>query len=64
MGTLNHPEISRRDSTAGHKQYSRFLECIDNFLTQTIKEPVKGDALLDLIFANKEIGRASCRERV
>lgn len=55
MGALNHPEICRRDNTAGHKQCSRFLECIDvTFLTQIIKEPMKGDPLLDLIFAKKE----------
>ncbi|KAK4819556.1 hypothetical protein QYF61_007067 [Mycteria americana] len=36
----------------GHKQFRRFMECICNFLTQVIKEPMNGSSLVDLI--NKE----------
>lgn len=54
MGALKQPEICRRGNAAEHKLYSRFLEyIIDNFLIQTIQEPMNGNDLLDLIFANK-----------
>ncbi|XP_048785457.1 uncharacterized protein LOC125685961 [Lagopus muta] len=36
-------------------QSKRFLECVeDSFLTQLVREPTRGGALLDLLFANKE----------
>lgn len=52
---MNHPDIYWRDNTAGHKQSSWFLEGMeDSFLTQVIKELMRGDTLLDLILTNKE----------
>lgn len=54
-GDFSHPNICCWGSTAGHKQLERFLECIDgNFLTQVIEEPMREDALLDLIVTNQE----------
>ena len=42
-----------RDNTAQYNQLRRFLECIKNeFLTQVIKEPGRGDVLLDQILTN------------
>ena len=53
-GDLNHPGNCWKGSTARHKQSRRSLEHPDNsFLTWVIKEPMRGDALLDLIFTNK-----------
>ncbi|GAB0188331.1 hypothetical protein GRJ2_001298400 [Grus japonensis] len=55
MGDFNHPDICWRDSTAGHKQSRKFLECIrDNFLLQVIEEPTRRGAMLDLVLTNKE----------
>ena len=55
MGNFTHCDICWRDSTAGHKQARRFLECIvDNFITQVIEEPKRACALLDLICTKKE----------
>ncbi|GAB0186117.1 hypothetical protein GRJ2_001077000 [Grus japonensis] len=55
MGDFNHPDVSWRDNTAGHKQSRRFLECIDdNFFLQVIEEPTRRGAMLDLVLTNKE----------
>ncbi|GAB0205366.1 hypothetical protein GRJ2_003002200 [Grus japonensis] len=55
MGDFNHPDISCKDNTAGHKQSRRFLEYIDdNFLLQVIEEPMRRGAMLDLVLTNKE----------
>ncbi|GAB0187326.1 hypothetical protein GRJ2_001197900 [Grus japonensis] len=56
MGDFNHPNICWRDNTAGHKQFRRFLERInDNFLLQVIEEPTKWrGVMLDLVLTNKE----------
>jgi len=44
MEAFNHPDTCWEGNTAGHKQSERFLECIDsNFLTQVIKELMRGD---------------------
>ncbi|KAK4828701.1 hypothetical protein QYF61_000539 [Mycteria americana] len=54
MGDLNHCNICWRD-TAGHKQSRRLLESIDNnLLLQVIEDPMRRDALLDLVLATKE----------
>ncbi|GAB0175850.1 hypothetical protein GRJ2_000050200 [Grus japonensis] len=56
MGDLNPPnDTCWRDSTSGHKQPMRFLECIDdNFLLQVIEEPTRRGAILDLVLTNQE----------
>ena len=37
------------------QQSWRLLECVeDNFLTQLVREPTRGGALLDLLFTNRE----------
>jgi len=55
MGDFNHPNICWRDDTAGHKQFRRFLDCVDdNFVLQVIKEPMRRGAMLDLVLTNKE----------
>ncbi|PKU42802.1 rna-directed dna polymerase from mobile element jockey-like [Limosa lapponica baueri] len=54
-GDFNLPDICWKYYTAESWETRRFLECIeDNFLTQLVKEPTRGDALLDLLFTNKE----------
>jgi len=54
MGDFNHPNICWRDNTAGQKQSRRFLDCIDNFLLQVIKESTRRGAMLNLVLTNKE----------
>ncbi|KAM9662778.1 uncharacterized protein ACIBXB_015380 [Morphnus guianensis] len=55
MGDISHPDICWRDTTAGHKQSRRFLECVaDIFLLQVMEEPMRRGALLDLVLTNKE----------
>jgi len=52
---FNHYDNYWRDNTAGQKQSSRFLECIDdNFLLQEIEETPRRDAMLDLALTSKE----------
>ncbi|GAB0187941.1 hypothetical protein GRJ2_001259400 [Grus japonensis] len=55
IGNFNHPDISWRDNTAGHKQPRRFLEQVDdNFLLQVIEEPKRRGAMVDPVLTNKE----------
>lgn len=54
MWVLNHPDICWKDNTVGRKQSRSFLECIDDFLTQVIKDSMDRGALLDLILTNKK----------
>ncbi|GAB0204934.1 mitochondrial enolase superfamily member 1 [Grus japonensis] len=55
MGDFNHPNISWRDNTAGHKQSRKFLECVnDNFLLQVTEEPTRRGAMLDLVLTSEE----------
>ncbi|GAB0209484.1 hypothetical protein GRJ2_003414100 [Grus japonensis] len=50
LGSFNHPDISWKSSMASCRQSRRLLECIkDNFLTQVIDSPTRGDAILDLL---------------
>ncbi|KAK4810665.1 hypothetical protein QYF61_007465 [Mycteria americana] len=55
MRNFNYPNTCWRDSTTGHKQSTRFLECTDdNFQTQVTEELMLGDDLLeDLMNVNK-----------
>ena len=53
LGDFNHPDICWKSNTASCRQSSRFLECIeDNFLSQVISTPTRGDAILDLVVTN------------
>ena len=55
MGDFSHPNISWRNNTAGHRQSSRFLECIDDkFLLLEIEVQMRSGAMLDLVLSNKE----------
>lgn len=48
--------IYRKDNTAGHQQFRRFLRSIDdNFLTQEIEELMRRGALLGLILTTKRL---------
>jgi len=50
---FNHPNICWKSSMASSRQSRRFLECIeDNFLSQEIDTPTRGDAVLDLMPTN------------
>lgn len=46
---FNHFIIYWRDNTTGHKLSRRFLECVDNFLTQLIEKPMGEVPLQELI---------------
>ncbi|GAB0203436.1 hypothetical protein GRJ2_002809200 [Grus japonensis] len=53
LGDFNHPDICWKSSTASCRQSRRLLECIeDNFLSQVIDSPTRGDAILDLLVTN------------
>ncbi|PKU46871.1 rna-directed dna polymerase from mobile element jockey-like [Limosa lapponica baueri] len=55
VGDFNLSDICWKYNTAESRQARRFLECMEeNFLTQLVGEPTRGDALLDLLFTNKE----------
>ena len=55
MRDFNFPDICWKYNTAQRKQSKRFLECVeDSFLTQLVREPTRGGALLDLLFTNSE----------
>jgi len=55
MGDFNFPDICWKYNTTQRKQSKRFLECMeDSFLTQLVREPTRGGALLDLLFTNRE----------
>jgi len=53
LGDFNHPDICSKSNTASCRQSSRFLECTeDNFLSQVISTPTRGDVILDLMVTN------------
>jgi len=57
MGDFNFPDICWKYNTTQRKQSKRFLECMeDSFLTQLVREPTRGGALLDLLFTNRRTG--------
>jgi len=50
---FNLPDMCWKDTTVSDRQSRRFLECIeDNFLSQVIYTPARGDAILDEILTN------------
>ncbi|KAK4815291.1 hypothetical protein QYF61_026196 [Mycteria americana] len=53
LGDFNHPDICWKSSTASYKKSRRLLECMeDNFLSQVIDSPTRGDVILDLLVTN------------
>ncbi|KAK4829571.1 hypothetical protein QYF61_005240 [Mycteria americana] len=53
LGDFNHPDICWKSSTASCRQSRRLLACIDdNFFSQVIDNPTRGDAILDLMVTN------------
>ncbi|KAK4825884.1 hypothetical protein QYF61_003158 [Mycteria americana] len=53
LGDFNHSDICWKSSTASCRQSRRLLQCIeDNFLSQVINSPARGDAILDLMVTN------------
>ena len=56
VGEFNFPDICWKYNAVQRKQSRRFLECMedDSFLTQLVREPTRGGALLDLLFTNSE----------
>ncbi|KAK4823256.1 hypothetical protein QYF61_000223 [Mycteria americana] len=53
VSLFNHPDIFRKHSTISCRQSRSPLECIeDNFLSQVINSPTRGDAILDLLVTN------------
>jgi len=50
LGEFNHPDICWKSSTVSRRQSRRLLECIEeNFLSQVIGTPTRGDAILGLM---------------
>ena len=55
VGDFNFPDICWNYNTADKEQSWRFLEYVgDNFLTQLVREPMRGSNILDLLFVNRE----------
>ena len=55
MGDFNFLDICWIYNTADREQFQRFLECVgNNFLTQLVREPMRGSKILDLLFVNRE----------
>ena len=55
MWGFKFPDICWIYNTADREQSQRFLEHVgDNFLTQLVKEPMRGSKILDLLFVNRE----------
>ena len=53
MGYCKVPDICWIYNTADREQSWRFLECVgDHFLTQLVREPMRGSKILDLLFVN------------
>ncbi|XP_040977464.1 uncharacterized protein LOC121232961 [Aquila chrysaetos chrysaetos] len=55
MGDFNCPDITWEYHTAVTSRSWKFLKSVgDNFLSQVLREPTRKDALLDLLFVNRE----------
>ncbi|KAK4818300.1 LOW QUALITY PROTEIN: hypothetical protein QYF61_010762 [Mycteria americana] len=56
MGDFNCPDINWEYPSAGKSRSWKFLKFVgdDNFLSQVLSEPARKDALLDLLFVNRE----------
>ena len=54
LGDFNQPDICWKSNTASCRQSSRFLKRIeDDFLSQVISTPTRGEAILDLVVTNE-----------
>ena len=57
IGDFNFSDICWKYNTAQRKQSKSFLVCVeDGFLTQLVREPTRGCALLDLLFSGSNSG--------
>ncbi|GAB0207632.1 hypothetical protein GRJ2_003228900 [Grus japonensis] len=55
MGDFNFPDINWEYHTAVTSRSGKFLKFVeDNFLAQVLRDPTRKDALLDLLFVNRE----------
>ncbi|RMC09666.1 hypothetical protein DUI87_13452 [Hirundo rustica rustica] len=55
VGDFNLPDICWELNTAEKRQSRKFLECMeDNFLSQMVGEPTRGETMLDLLFVNRD----------
>ncbi|TRZ10607.1 hypothetical protein HGM15179_016504 [Zosterops borbonicus] len=55
VGDFNLPDICWELNTAEKRQSRKFLECMDdNFLSQLVGEPTRGETMLDLLFTNRD----------
>ena len=55
VGDFSFPDICWNYNTADREHSWRFLEYVgDNFLTQLVREPMRGSNILDLLFVNRE----------
>jgi len=53
LGGFSHPSICWKSSMASCRQSRKLLECVeDNFLSQVVDGPTRGDVLLDLLVTN------------
>lgn len=53
MGDFNYSDICWRSNIDKRKQFRRFLESIDNFLSQVVEIPRRNGVLLDLILTKE-----------
>ncbi|TRZ08141.1 hypothetical protein HGM15179_018968 [Zosterops borbonicus] len=55
VGDVNLPDICWEHNTAEKRQSRKFLECMDdNFLSELVGEPTRGEIMLDLLFTNRD----------
>ncbi|TRZ25108.1 hypothetical protein HGM15179_002011 [Zosterops borbonicus] len=55
VGDFNLPDICWELNTAEKRQSRKFLDCMDdNFLSQLVGEPTRGETMLDLLFTNRD----------
>ncbi|TRZ16814.1 hypothetical protein HGM15179_010323 [Zosterops borbonicus] len=55
VGDFNLPAICWELNTAEKRQSRKILECMDdNFLSQLVGEPSRGETMLDLLFTNRD----------
>lgn len=55
VGDFDLAHVCWKFSVVKRKQLRKFLECVEsNFLTQPVCKPVRQDALMDLLFVNRD----------
>ena len=61
LGSFSHLDICWKSNTERCRQSRRLLECTeDNFLSEVIDGPTRGDAILDLLLTNGDIRIGGC----